>query len=103
MEAVIYKDPNAKLNYPVDLTFKLADTDSTLTGESAVATKTDGTTDSSVIGALSKSGLELTVPLQAGTDGEDYTIIIKATGNSSGLIAVASLEMRVRVEEIGNF
>ena len=103
MEAVIYKDPEATQNYPVDLTDKLDDADTILTGEAAVATKTDGTTDASVIGTLSKSGLELTVPLKAGADGEDYTIIIKATGNSSGLIAVASLEMRVRVEEIGNF
>ena len=68
-----------------------------------MATKTDGTSDASVIDTLSKSGLVLTVPLKGGADGEDYVIIIKATGNSSGLIGVVSLEMRVRVEEIGNF
>ncbi len=103
MQDVVYKDPEAKRNYDVDFTNILDDADSTLIGEAAVATKTDGTTDASVIDTLSKSGLVLTVPLKAGADGEDYVIIIKATGNSSGLIAVASLEMRVRVEEIGNF
>ncbi|KKL07309.1 hypothetical protein LCGC14_2587310 [marine sediment metagenome] len=103
MQEVVYKDPEAKQNYTVDFTDILDDADSTLTGETAVATKTDGTTDATVIDTLSKSGLVLTVPLKAGSDGEDYVIIIKATGNSSGLIGVASLEMRVRVEEIGNF
>ncbi len=103
MQDVVYKNPEAKRNYDVDFTDILDDADSTLTGEAAVATKSDGTTDSSVIDTLSKSGLVLTVPLKAGADGEDYVIIIKATGNSSGLIGVASLEMRVRVEEIGNF
>ena len=103
MQDVVYKDPEAIKNYDVDFTDLLADADASLTSEAAVATKTDGNTEASVIGTLAKSGLVLTVPLKAGADGEDYVIIIKATGNSSSLVGVVSLEMRVRVEEIGNF
>lgn len=103
MEDVVYKHPTAVQNYTVDFTDQLADADATLTDEAATATDTNGDDKSStVIGSTSKNGLVLTVPLKAGTDGEDYTIIIKATGNSSSLVGVVTLEMRVRVEELGN-
>lgn len=103
MEDVVYKHPDAILSYDVDFTDQLADADASLTGDGATATDSNGDDKSAtVIGTETKSGLVLTVPFKAGTDGEDYIIIIQATGDSSGLIAVKTVEMRVRVEELGN-
>lgn len=103
MQDVLYKDPAAVKNYTVDFTEILDDTDTAISATSAVATDTNGDVQAAVIGTLTDTGMVLTVPLQAGEDGEDYVIIIKATGNNSAEIGVQSLELRVRVEEIGNF
>ena len=91
MQDVVYKDPEAKRNYTADFTEILDDADSTLTGEAAVATKSDGTTDSTVIDTLSKSGLVLTVPLKAGSLYTTSCIIYKSgycPASSSALFLV---------------
>ena len=99
---VIYKTPNETISYSVDFTPLLAAADASLTAETVTAADSSGAAITSVIGTVTKSGLTLTAPLQAGTDGEDYLVKFKATGNSSARVREVIVEMRVRAKIQGS-
>jgi hypothetical protein len=93
---IVYKTPNETISYDVDFTPLLAAADASLTGESVTAVDSSDAAAASVVGTATKAGLVLTAPLQAGTNGEDYLVKFKATGNSSARVREVVIEMRVR-------
>ena|SRR3990167_2277411 len=98
----LYKVVAEEILHAVDFTDLLPD-DASVTASSAVtAVKSDGTADATVIGTVSQSGMELRAVLQAGTDGEDYTITFTARGNATSRDRSVVVEMRVRNELQGN-
>lgn len=92
---VLYKTPSEKVIYDYDFSPKLPAADTAIT-LAVSAVDEEGTSSSSVVGTSSASGTTGTVPLQAGTDGKDYTVTMRATGNSAGAIRDWIIEMRVR-------
>ena len=103
MEDLVEKHPNGQQTYDADLSEKLGDSDTALVSETVTATSSDGIDASAtVIGSVSKSGLVLTAILKAGTHGEDYKLLFKATGNVTAQVATLTVEMRVRNDILGN-
>jgi len=99
---VLYKHPNDEISYTVDYTDDLDGDTSISSGSAASAVDSDGTNAPTVIGSISRSGMVLTIPLQAGTDGEDYVITLTGRGTTTSLDATKIVEMRVRASLLGN-
>jgi hypothetical protein len=94
---VLYKTPSEKVVYDYDFSPKLPTNDSSIT-LAVSAIDEEGTSSSAVVGTSSTSGTTGTVPLQAGSDGKDYTVTMRATGATSGAIRDWVIEMRVRTK-----
>jgi hypothetical protein len=95
-DEVIYKRPDEIYSYSYDFTPKLP-LDSGLTASSAVtAVDEEGTAAPAVVGTKAISGVILTCPLIAGTNGKDYTITFKGIGATSADSREWVVEMRVR-------
>ena len=93
---ILYKRPNEKISYDYDFTPKLQ-SDASLTSPTVTAIDEEGqSATSTIVASSSASGLTLTGVLQGGTDGKDYLVTYKATGNVSGDIREWVLELRVR-------
>jgi hypothetical protein len=97
-DEVIYKTPGERIRYDYDFAplFPAADTSVTmavtaLDEELASATST-------VIGTTTVSGTTGTADFQAGSDGKDYTITMRATGAVTAAIRDWVVEMRVRTK-----
>lgn len=93
---VIYKTTGEEILHPVDFTALLPDDASVTASSTVTAVDSDDAAAASVIGTVSQSGMELRAVLQAGTDGEDYTITFTGRGNSTSRDRVVIVEMRVR-------
>ena len=94
MDDILEKTPAEVINYTKDFT-DLLPNDTSIGTSSASAIKSDGTS-ASVLGSVSDSGMIVTVPINATTDGEDYTVTIKAPGATSGETREWVLEIRTR-------
>ena len=96
---VLYKHSSSKPSYIVDFT-RLLPSDTTITAASSVSAAYNslGTavTVSTISEAVSVSGMSMTVPLKAGSDGEDYRLELNGIGTTTGKNIVFVLEMRVR-------
>lgn len=100
---VIYKHPSDEVLYAVDFTDDLPDDTSVTSSSSVTAVDSDGTSaTSTVVGTTSQSGMSARAVLQAGTDGEDYTITFTGRGNSTSRDFTKIVEMRVRSTRLGN-
>lgn len=91
---IVYKRPDEKQTYDYDFTPKLPN-DAALSTSTVAAVDEQGQV-ASVLGTKSVSGLTLSVPLQSGTDGKDYTVTMQATGTTSADVREWVVEMRVR-------
>ena len=91
---VIEKTPSEVINYTKDFS-ELLPSDTSIGTSSATALKSDGTS-ASIIGSVTDSGMVVTVPINATTDGEDYLVTIVAPGGSSGETRTWLLEVRTR-------
>ncbi|HEY7419228.1 MAG TPA: hypothetical protein VH593_28860 [Ktedonobacteraceae bacterium] len=91
---IVYKRPNEIQTYDYDFTPKLP-LDAALSSSTVSAVDEEGNS-ASVLGTKSASGLVLSVPLQNGTDGKDYTVTMQATGTTSADVREWVVEMRVR-------
>lgn len=101
MNAVIEKHPDAAIRYDdFDFTDELPG-DTSVTG-AVTAVDAGGTAAASVVGTVTISGMSVRAILQAGTNGQDYIVTFKATGVTTGQIAVKQLEMRVRSKLTGS-
>lgn len=99
---VVYKHASDELNYEVDFTSELPD-DTSVTASSAVsAVDSSGAAAASVVGTAAQSGMILSCPLIAGTDGEDYTVTFTGRGNSTSRDRSRIIELRVRNTAQGN-
>ena len=91
---VIEKTPAEVIKYTKDFT-DLLPNDTSIGTSAASAIKSDGTS-AAIIGTVTDSGMIITVPINATTDGEDYTVTIQAPGGSSGETREWVLEVRTR-------
>ena len=98
---VQYKTTTETIQYTVDFTGILPSTDSTIATSAVTATKSDGTTDNTVITGVSDSGLTITATFTGGTNGEDYLVKFQAPGTTSSKIREVFVELRVRDKLIG--
>lgn len=103
MNQVIEKHPNAALLFDeFDFTDELPGDTALNSGTSTVtAVDAGGTAAASVVGTVSVSGMILRAIVQAGANGEDYTLTFKAVGNTTAQVAVKQLEVRVRSKLTG--
>lgn len=74
--------------------------DTSITG-AVTAVDSAGVAAPSVVGTVSVSGMIVKAVVQAGTNGEDYLLDFKATGVTTGQIAIKQLEVRVRSKVTG--
>lgn len=98
----LYKIIAEEVLHAVDFTDLLPDDASVTAASTVTAVKSDNSADASVIGTVSQSGMELRAILQAGVDGEDYTITFTARGNVTLRDRSVVVEMRVREKLQGN-
>jgi hypothetical protein len=91
---VIYKTPGEVVEYVKDFT-ELLPNDTSIGSSSASAVDAGGS-NAAIIGSVTDSGMEVTVPINATTEGEDYTVTIIAPGGSSGETKEWILEVRSR-------
>ena len=97
--AVAYKRPNEIIAIGVDFAGAVPSGDTTLTNTSVTAINSSDIADASVVGTVSSSGLVLTALLQAGTDGEDYTVTYQTKSSTSGKGPFErTIELRVRTK-----
>lgn len=101
-DVVIYKTPSEKIRYDYDFSPKLPSSDSSISLAVTALDEAAASATSTVVGTTSTSGTTGTADLQAGTDGKDYTVTMRATGATSGAIRDWVIEMRVRVDITGN-
>lgn len=94
MDDILEKTPAEVINYTKDFT-DLLPNDTSIGTSSASAIKSDGTS-AAIIGTVTDSGMIVTVPINATTEGEDYVVTIKAPGGSSGETREWVLEVRCR-------
>jgi len=98
--AVIEKIPAAAILFDdFDFTNDLPG-DTSIT-RAVTAVDSDGAAASSVVGTVAGSGMVVSAICQAGTNGQDYLLDFKATGVTTGQIAMQQLEMRVRSKVTG--
>lgn len=95
-DEVIYKTPGERIRYDYDFSPLLPSTDATITMAVTALDEELVSATSTVIGTTSTSGTTGTADFQAGTDGKDYTITMRATGATSSVIRDWIVEMRVR-------
>ena len=100
---VLYKHPNDEILYAVDFTDDLPGDTTVSSSSSVTAVDSDNASaTSTVIGTASQSGMEARAVLQAGTDGEDYTITWTGRGTTTSRDATKIIEMRVRAKRLGS-
>jgi len=93
---VIFKHVNDEHLHTVDFTDDLPD-DTTISASSVVsAVDSGGTADATVVGTATQSGMVLSCPLIAGTNGEDYLVTFTGRGTTTSRDATKTVEMRVR-------
>jgi len=98
--AVFEKTPAAAILFDdFDFTDDLPG-DASVTG-AVTAVDSDGAAVTSIIGTITVSGMTVKVVLQAGTNGQDYLVDVKATGVTTAQVAVKQVEMRVRSKLTG--
>ena len=102
MDGVFTKQPAEAFNITVDFSQRLASTES-ISSQTAIATKVSDSTvvTSTVIVSASVSAASgvVTVPVKAGTNGEDYRIRVRAVTNGTPAAThEADILMRVREE-----
>ena len=98
----LYKTPGEEILHSVDFTDLLPDDTSVTASSTVTAVKSDDSADATVIGTVSQSSMLLKAVLQAGTDGEDYTVTFRGRGNSTARDRDVIVEMRVRTKLQGN-
>lgn len=103
MEDLVEMHPSARQTYDADLSEGLGDTDTALASEGVTATNTAGNdVTSTIIGAISKSGLVLTATFRDVVHGEDYKVLFRAVGNVTARVATKTVELRARSDLQGN-
>ena len=98
---VIEKHPSAEYTQTVDFTDELTGDTSISAGSAVTAIDSNGDPITSIIGTVSRSGMVLSAVLQAGTDGEDYTVFFAGRGSTTSQDAIRVIEMRVRQRHLG--
>lgn len=101
MDQVAYKTPNEAILVSVDMTEKVGAADASLASLVCDIDESDGTAADSLDSGLTSSGLTITFLFSGGTDGEDYTLHVKGTANSTAIIAEKVIEIRVRANLVG--
>jgi hypothetical protein len=99
-DEVVYKAPTEVIRVEADLTDLLEAADASLSAHTVTAINSAGTTVT-IASGITASGLSV-IAFVAGTiDGEDYSVRLQGTGNSSGAVRSKLVEIRNRSNLIG--
>ena len=103
MHEVLYKHPDDESNYTVDFTEDLTG-DTSISSGSVVTAVDSGGTDrtSAIVGLVAQSGMVLSAPLKGGTNGEDYFVTFTGRGTTTARDQTRMVELRVRIQGLGN-